>query len=240
MKAVILAGGKGTRLHPYTTIFPKPLMPINQKPILELIFRQLHHHGFREINLAVGYLAELIKAFFNDGKNFNLSITYYREIKPLGTAGPLAMMKDDLQDSFLMMNGDILTKLNYSDFIRYHRKNKGIASVALTKRIVDIDYGVPKIDANNTILGYSEKPKIEYLVSMGVYAFEPEVLDYISPDEYLDFPNLITILIEASEVVKGYIYDGYWLDIGRQEDFERANREVLQIFPELFGDIDGL
>jgi NDP-sugar pyrophosphorylase family protein len=190
MKAVILAGGKGTRLKPYTTVFPKPLMPINDKPILEIVVRQLKSYRFNEIIMAVGHLAELIMTFFNDGSKYGINIKYTREDKPLGTAGPLALMKEELKETFLMMNGDVLTTLDYSDLVNYHKKNKAIATIALKKRAVKIDFGVPEVDKANNIVGYTEKPKINYLVSMGVYAFDPRILEYIEPNECLDFPDL--------------------------------------------------
>ena len=233
MKAVILAGGKGTRLKPYTTVFPKPLMPIGDKPILEIVVQQLKSHGFNGIIMAVGHLAELIMTFFNDGSKYDINIKYTREDKPLGTAGPLALMKEELNETFLMMNGDVLTTLDFSDLVNYHKRNGAIATIALKKRDVKIDFGVVEIDDGNSIVGYKEKPKIDYLVSMGVYAFEPIVLEYIKPNEYLDFPDLIKKLISNGETVKGYVYDGYWLDIGRPDDYERASRDIDKIHDKL-------
>jgi len=230
MKAVILAGGKGTRLKPYTTVFPKPLMPIGDKPILEIVVRQLKSQSFDEILMAVGHLAELIMTFFNDGSKYGIRIKYVREDQPLGTAGPLALMKDELKETFLMMNGDVLTTLDFSNLANYHKTEGAIATIALKKRTVKIDFGVPEMDVDNNILGYTEKPEIEYLVSMGVYVFEPRVFDYIKQNEYLDFPDLIKKLISGGETVKGYIYDGHWLDIGRPEDYDRANREIEEIY----------
>lgn len=226
MKTVILAGGKGTRLRPYTTVFPKPLMPINDKPILEIVIRQLRSHGFDEVIIAVGHLAELIMAFFNDGSKYGIKIEYVREEKPLGTAGPLSLMKDRLNETFLMMNGDVLTTLDYSAFVDAHKGNGAVATIAVKKRSVKIDFGVPQVEKDGRIVGYVEKPEIDYLVSMGVYAFEPDVLEYIRPNEYLDFPDLIRKLISNGKTVKGYVYDGPWLDIGRPEDYEQANREM--------------
>ncbi len=234
MKAVILAGGKGTRLKPYTTVFPKPLMPIGDQPILEVVILQLKSYGFDEVIMAVGHLAELIVTFFNDGSKYGIKIKYTREDKPLGTVGPLALVKDVLNETFLMMNGDVLTTLDYSDLVDYHKRNGAIATIALKKRVVKIDFGVSEVDDANNIVGYTEKPAIEYLVSMGVYVFEPRVLGYIKSNEYLDFPDLIKMLISCGETVKGYSYDGFWLDIGRPDDYERANREIDRIYSELF------
>jgi len=234
MKAVILAGGKGTRLRPYTTAFPKPLMPVGDKPILEIIVRQLKLHGIDEIIMAVGHLAELIMTFFGDGSKFGVRIKYSREDEPLGTAGPLSLIRDELTETFLVMNGDILTTLNYSDLIDYHRSSGAIATIALNRRNIYIDFGVVKLDENSYITDYIEKPTLKYLVSMGVYVFEPRVLEYIPDRKRFDFPDLVKKLINAGEKVKGYIYDGYWLDIGRPEDYERANAEIDKIYNDLF------
>ena len=233
MKSIILAGGKGTRLKPYTTVFPKPLMPIGDKPILEIVIRQLKSHGFGEAIITVGHLAELIMTFFGDGSKLGVKIKYSREDKPLGTVGGLGLIKKELNETFLMMNGDVLTTLNYSDLVNYHKRNGAIATIALNKRDVKIDFGVVELE-DNSILKYIEKPKIDYLVSMGVYVFDPKVLEYIRANGYLDFPDLIKELISNGEIVKGYVYDGYWLDIGRPDDYERANREIGEIYPKLF------
>ncbi|MFX0210884.1 MAG: sugar phosphate nucleotidyltransferase, partial [Candidatus Hodarchaeota archaeon] len=153
---------------------------------------------------------------------------------PLGTAGGLALLREELKDTFLMINGDTLTTLNPSDLIKYHRDNGAISTIALKKREIDIDFGIAEIDGIDDIRTYVEKPKMHYLVSMGVYIFEPRVLEYIKADERLDFPDLIKILIAKSEIVKGFIYDGYWMDIGRPEDYQRANEEIEKIYPLLF------
>jgi len=234
VKAVILAGGKGTRLRPYTTAFPKPLMPIGDKPILEIVIQQLKSYGFDKIIMAVGHLAELIIAFLNDGSKYDIKIEYSREDKPLGTVGGLGLIKNELNEPFLVMNGDVLTTLNYSDLLNYNKMNGAIATIALKKRAIKIDFGVPEVGKDNNIVGYTEKPEIEYLVSMGVYAFDTRVLEYIKPNEYLDFPDLIKKMISNGETIKGYIYDGYWLDIGRTDDYEKANREIDKIYPKLF------
>ena len=233
MKAVILAGGKGTRLKPYTTVFPKPLMPLGDKPILEIVVRQLKSHGFDEAIITVGHLAELIMTFFGDGSKVGVKIKYSIEDKPLGTAGGLGLIKKALNETFLMMNGDVLTTLDFSHLVNYHKRNGAIATIALKKREVKIDFGVVEIDDGNSIVGYTEKPRIDYLVSMGVYVFDPSVLEYIRPNEYLDFPDLIKKLISNGETVKGYTYDGYWLDIGRPDDYERANMEIEEIYDKL-------
>jgi NDP-sugar pyrophosphorylase family protein len=229
VKAVIVAGGKGTRLKPYTTVFPKPLMPIGNKPILEIIVRQLKSQNIKDIIILVGYLGELITAFFGDGSKFGVNIRYSKEEQPLGTVGGLSLIKDELDDAFIMINGDTLTALNFSDLGDYHRRNGAIATIALNKRRVHIDFGMVEIDTENKVKGYTEKPTLESLVSMGVNALSPEVLEYIEPKKYLDFPMLIHNLIANRKTVKAFIFDGYWLDIGRPDDYERANAEIEDI-----------
>ena len=229
MKTVILAGGKGTRLKPYTTVFPKPLMPIGDMPILEIILRQLKSQGLTDITITTGHLSELIMNFFGDGSNLGVNIDYSKEDQPLGTAGGLGLIKEKLKDTFLMINGDTLTTLNIFELINYHQRNGAIATIALKKRDVYIDFGIVELDSNNSVKGYIEKPSIEHLVSMGIYVFEPRVLEYIKVGERLDFPDLTKTLLSKGEVVKGFVFDGYWLDIGRPEDYERANEEIEEI-----------
>jgi NDP-sugar pyrophosphorylase family protein len=238
MKAVILAGGLGTRLKPYTTVFPKPLMPIGESPILEIIIKQLKAKGFNEITLAVGHLSELIMAFFNNGSKYGLKIEYSKEEKKLGTAGGLGLLKNKLEDDFLVMNGDVLTGLDFSEFLEFHKKTGSIATIALNRRHVDIDFGVVELDENRTLIGYIEKPKIDYLVSMGVYAFNESILEYIPSHEYLDIPDLMKRLLYEGEKVNGFIHDGYWLDIGRPDDYIKANEDIQKIYRELGVSID--
>ncbi len=224
MQAVILAGGKGTRLRPYTTIFPKPLMPIGDYPILEIVIKQLKYYGFNNIIIAVGHLKELLQAFFNDGEKWNVNISYSLEEKPLGTAAPLKLIKN-FQNNFLVMNGDVLTNLDFSNFFQYHKNNDALCTIAMYQKLVKIDLGVLKTNENNELYDYIEKPTLNYNVSMGVYAFKKEVLDYIPENEYFDFPNLVKKLIKNNKKVLGYPFGGYWLDIGRPEDYETAIEE---------------
>ena len=196
MKAIILAGGKGTRLAPYTTVFPKPMVPIDSKPILEIIIRQLIYYGFRDIILTVGYLSELIQAYFQSANKLtNVNFTYIKENKPTGTAGSLRSIPN-LTETFLVVNGDILTTLDYTKVINYHREKDGILTIGMYKKRVKMDLGVIETDENNFLLSYTEKPEKVYDVSMGIYVYEPAVLKYIEPDCYLDFPNLVLRLLE--------------------------------------------
>ena len=226
MKAVVLAGGRGTRLKPYTTVFPKPLMPIGERPILEILVRQLAKAGFDEVIFAVGHLAELIMAFFDNGRRFGVPISYSREEEPLGTAAPLGLLRDRLTETFLVINGDVLSTVNFGEMLARHRDSRAVTTVGLTRRQVQIDYGVVKLDGDSSIAQWMEKPALDYLVSIGIYFFEPRALDYIEPRVRLDLPTLVLRLKEAGEVVKGYLHAGYWLDIGRPEDYEAANRDI--------------
>jgi NDP-sugar pyrophosphorylase family protein len=221
MRAVILAGGKGTRLLPYTTIFPKPLMPVGDVPILEVLLRQLRHCGIQDVTIAAGHLAELIQVFFGDGRKFGVNIDYSVEDKPLGTAGPLALI-DGLSSDFIVMNGDLLTTLPYLEMVKKHKEEKAVATIAVHKKDVNIDLGVLELNKEGNVANYLEKPTYHYLVSMGVYVFSPLVLRHLERGKYLDFPDLIRILIEKGQKIYGYQNDDYWLDIGRHEDYQQA------------------
>jgi NDP-sugar pyrophosphorylase family protein len=240
-KAVILAGGKGSRLGPYTTVLPKPLLPIGDRAILDVVVRQLKGHGFTDMTFAVGYLAHLIRAVFADGSDHGISIVYHEEEEPLGTAGALATV-EGLDDTFLAMNGDVLTTLDYDDLYRTHQESGNFLTIATHRRVVSTDYGVIHVngDAGGTsrVTGYEEKPEIPYIVSMGVYLAEPAILDYIPTGERFDVPDLVIKLLEDGKPVGSYLYDGYWLDIGRHDDYERAIAEYEEIKDQLFQEPD--
>ena len=235
MKAVVLAGGKGTRLAPYTKILPKPLMPIGDQPILEILLRQMKRAGIDEVILTVGHMAELLKAFFQNGEKLGLKITYSYEEKPLGTAGPLSLI-DGLEQSFLVLNGDVLTTLDLSDLVIYHRASQASATIATHARQVRVDLGVIQYNGNHEIVGYIEKPTYDFFVSMGIYVFEPRVLSYIPYNSYLDFPDLILKLISAGEQVRGYPFTGYWQDLGRTDDYEQAVQDFDQVRKTILGE----
>lgn len=226
MKAIILAGGKGTRLEPYTTVLPKPLVPIGDRPILDIIIRQLIHYGFKEIVLSVGYLSELIRAYFNNGINdySDVRLSYVREDKPTGTAGSLRLIPE-LNETFLVMNGDLLTTLDYNKLVSYHRQKGGILTIAMHKKQIKINLGVMETSPEGVLISYTEKPEKTYSVSMGIYVYEPKALAYIEGDTYLDFPHLVQRLLEKGEKVVAYPCDGLWLDIGNHEDFAKAQME---------------
>jgi NDP-sugar pyrophosphorylase family protein len=235
MKAVILAGGKGTRLAPYTTILPKPLVPVGDLPILEIIIKQLIHFGFKEVVLMVGYLSGLIKAYFDQRPSItkSINITYISEETPTGTAGSLGFLTD-MTDSFLVMNGDILTTLNYKKLLEHHERNGNKLTIAMHQKKVKIDLGVLDVDENNRLRGYDEKPEFNYNVSMGIYVYHPAVLHEITKGEYLDFPTLAVRLKDRGEKVEGFSNDARWLDIGRIEDFNKASDEFEEYRSEFF------
>lgn len=233
MKVVILAGGKGERLEPYTTVLPKPLLPIGDFPILEVVIKQLKSYGFLDITLAVGHLGNLIQSYFGNGEKFGVKIKYNFEQKPLGTVGALASIKN-LNKTFLVLNGDILTTLNFSKFLAYHKKNKTIATIAVTKRKMKVDFGVAECDKKEILVKYTEKPTLKYLVSMGIYLFEPEILKYISKGKKLDFPELMNILLKKGEKISVYHSFDFWLDLGRPEDYKKGIEEFERIKNKLF------
>ena len=231
MRAVILAGGKGVRLWPLTEVIPKPLVPIGGIPIMEVVIRQLSLQGFQRITLAVGYMADLIKAYFQDGSKWGVKIDYSCEDQPLGTAGPLALI-DGLDKTFLVMNADVLTNLDYRDLVNHHRQHGGVATIGAYERQVKIDLGVIIQDGEGRIKDYVEKPTTSHLVSMGVYVFEPQTLEYIRGKVYLDFPDLVKILLKQGLPVHYYPFAGYWLDIGRHEDYAKASEEFTLLKKE--------
>jgi len=220
VQAIILAGGKGTRLKPFTVTIPKPLVPIGDTPILEIVLKQLKKAGFQDIVLSVNHLAEYIRAFFGDGKKNDIRITYYFEEKPLGTAGSLSMI-DYLEDNFLVMNGDLLTTINYKDLFNFHINNKNDITISTYKKEVRIDLGVLKIE-NNCFVDYIEKPTFSYDVSMGIYVLNKKVVNFIPYKEKFDMPDLMLALKRNNMKIGCYSGNYYWLDIGRMEDYEAA------------------
>lgn len=224
VRVVILAGGKGTRLKPYTTVFPKPLMPIGDMPILEVVLRQLKNFGFKKITLSVNHLADLIQTFFGDGTSLGLDISYCIEDNPLGTAGSLSLV-EDLTDTFLVMNGDLLTTINYRLMVENHIESEASATIGVYPREVKIDFGVLELGDRGELLDYREKPKFEYMVSMGVNVFNKSVQKFIPKGDYLDIPTLMMNLKAANQSVLTFRSECEWLDIGRPDDYEKAVAE---------------
>lgn len=221
MQAIILAGGKGRRLLPYTTVLPKPLMPIGDYPIIEVILRQLKHYGFAKVTICTGYLHELIHAYLDSNHTLGLDISYTHEDTPLGTIGPIHLI-ENLDDTFLVMNGDILTDLNYKDLINAHKRSGAVVTVATYQRDVNIDFGVLEQDKGHKIFEFREKPTYHFDVSMGVYVFSKKILYYVPTDEPFGFDQLMHALTAKKEEVYSYPHSGYWLDIGRPDDYARS------------------
>jgi len=234
LRTVILAGGKGTRLKPFTVNFPKPLMPLGDIPVLEVLINRLIQYGLTNITLSLGHLAELIKAYFQHRQNLvdQISLNYTVEEEPTGTAGSLASIPG-LTNTFIVMNGDILTNLDFHALVEYHRQQNSILTIATQKRSVKIDLGVLEFDDCCRVTGYREKPENSYHVSMGIYIYEPRVLAHIPRNSYLDFPDLVLRLLERDERVSVYLTDCLWLDIGRPDDYAKA-QELFAEKKEIF------
>ncbi|MEW6235860.1 MAG: sugar phosphate nucleotidyltransferase [Candidatus Omnitrophota bacterium] len=229
MRAVILAGGQGRRLNPYTLVLPKPLVPIGDLPVIEIVVRQLAHYGFERVTIAVGYHSELIMAVMGDGAKWGLNIDYSREDRPLNTVGPLRLI-DGLNEPFLVMNGDLLTDLNYSELAAAHSRHGTILTIASCKRRVKLQLGVISYATENNrsiITGYREKPAFEYEVSSGIYIFDPRIFDYIPEGQPFGFDELMLRLLDENEPAALYHFEGHWLDMGTPEDLERANEEFM-------------
>jgi NDP-sugar pyrophosphorylase family protein len=219
---VILAGGMGTRLRPYTVVLPKPLMPVGDYPILEVILRQLATDGFRRVTMAVNHQAGLIQAFFGDGSRWGVAIDYSLEQTPLGTIAPLALIRD-LPDTFLLMNGDVLTDLSYQSLVQAHQRNGRLFTISAAVRKDVIDYGVLDVHPEtNQLTGFREKPSVEYLVSMGVYVLDRRILERIPHGRKFSFDDLMLDMLANGLDVHVEPYHGYWLDIGRPDDYMQA------------------
>ena len=218
-QAVILAGGKGTRLRPFTATLPKPLVPVGDYPIIEIVLRQLKHFGFTDVIISTGHLAELIEAYCGDGRRWGVKIRYVREDKPLSTAGALKLIRG-LQPRFLTINGDLLTTLDFGKLYEHHRRRGADAAIAVCERSSKIEFGVIELDGSDRLRTYTEKPSQSYLISMGVNVFDRRVLRHIKPGEALGIPELMLRIKAAGGSVLGFRNKAEWLDIGRPEDYE--------------------
>lgn len=233
MRAVVLAGGLGMRLRPYTTILPKPLVPVGERPILEHILRQLHRSGVSEVDLCVGHLGELIQVYFTQATTMpeGLELRWHWEDEPLGTAGALRTVQG-LDNTFIAMNGDVLTTLDYRHLVDFHREREAALTVSMHTKHVDINLGVIE-SSDGLITGYREKPSMDYNVSMGIYAYEPRALEYLPTDGACQFPELVLRLLDSGERVAAYATDAEWYDIGTFGELERATKD-LEERPEIF------
>ncbi len=221
IQAIILAGGQGSRLRPYTKILPKPLLPVEDSPICEIIIKQLKTFDITNIVISTGYLSELIEAYFGGGKKLGVKISYVKEKKPLGTAGAIKLV-DNLEDDFLSINGDILTDLNFNELLRFHKKSKAVATITAKERIVKTDFGVIYFDKAFNLKDYVEKPEHRSFVSVGINAFNARCKKYIKSGEYIGIPDLMLRIKSNREIVKCFKTKSDWLDLGRHDDFEAA------------------
>jgi len=225
MMAVLLAGGLGMRLRPYTMNIPKPLLPLGDVPTIEIVVRQLSEQGFSRVVVTLGHLPQLVTSFLGDGSRFGLKVEYEIESKPLGTAGSLRLVRD-LEPSFIVMNGDLLTTVDFARLLREHAESNAAASILLTGRKVQIDYGVVHVSPENRLVRYDEKPTLEYLVSTGINAVSRSAVQHV-PAERFDMPDLMTALQQAGEPVRCQVTDAYWQDIGRFDDYRQASEDFV-------------
>lgn len=228
-KVVLMVGGLGARLRPLTDHTPKPMLKVGNKPILETIILNFKKYGFLNIILCVSYKAEIIKEYFQDGSKFGVNIEYIHENKRMGTAGALSLIKDKIDKDFFVMNGDLLTTINFENMMDYHLSNKSLATMGVREYDFQVPYGVVNLD-NENIISIDEKPVYKFFVSAGVYILAKEVLEYIPNDEFYDMPNLFDLLIKKNKKNISFPIREYWLDIGRPEEFEKANNEYSKLF----------
>jgi mannose-1-phosphate guanylyltransferase len=221
MKAVIQSGGKGTRLRPYTTVLPKPLMPVGAKPVLALLLTWLRQNDTHEAYITTGHLGHLIRSFCGDGEKWDMRIAYTEESEPLGTVGALSLLRDELDGTFVMVNGDVLTDLNLSAFVSFHHQHGGPLTIATARRSVQIDFGILE-DNNGRVTRFKEKPILTHIVSMGIYCMEPSVIDLVPTGVPFGFDNLMHSMLARNLPVRTFLHSGLWLDIGRVEDFHKA------------------
>jgi NDP-sugar pyrophosphorylase family protein len=238
-RAVILAGGRGSRLLPYTTVLPKPLLPVGDRAILDIVVHQLADAGVPQLTIATGYLAHLVRAVFGDGGDYGVRIDYHEEAEPLGTAGPLRDI-EGLDRTFIALNGDILTTLDLRELVARHTAAGNLMTIAGTSRTVRADYGVMLLEADGDgptvrLHGYDEKPETSHVVSMGIYVIEPAAVELVPAEGRFDIPDLVHALLAAGEPVGTLLHDGYWRDIGRHDDYEQAQAEIEDMLPRLLG-----
>jgi NDP-sugar pyrophosphorylase family protein len=232
MKAVIQAGGKGVRLQPYTFLLPKPLMPVGDLPVIEILLKWLRRWGVRKTYITIGYLGSLIRSLCGNGSQWDLEITYSQEPEPLGTIGPLRLIKEQLTETFFTLNGDLITDLNLHDLKQFHRKHKGLITVAVTDKTIKADLGVLE-SQNGQMTGFREKPAIKFQASTGIYCMEPEIVDLIPDGVPFGFDDLMYAMLDQKLPVYLYTHEGLWLDIGREEDFRAAQNGFLRDYKHL-------
>ena len=232
MKAVIQAGGKGTRLQPYTFLLPKPLMPVVDLPVIEILLKWLRRSGISKTYITIGYLGNLIRSLCGDGSQWGMEITYSQEPEPLGTIGPLRLLKNQLTETFLTLNGDLITDLNVREIKAYHQQHKGLITVGVTEKTITADLGVLE-SQNGRMTGFREKPTIKFQASTGIYCMEPQILDLIPDGVPFGFDDLMYAMLDRELPVYLYRHEGLWLDIGREEDFKLAQDGFLHGYKRL-------
>lgn len=226
-KTFVLCGGVGTRLRPYTNTIPKPMLMLGRKPILEYVLANLKRSGFTDLVLTVGYLQQQIVDYFGDGKKFGVKIEYSVESHDdkLGTAGSIYAYRKKVKEPFLVVMGDHLTNVNLRKLYDYHTERTGIATIAFKKTGVPLDYGVAHIDSDGHVIRFEEKPIMENLINSGIYAFNPEIFDYMT--QKCDFAkDVFPALLNKSKKMNAYLFDEYWVDIGRLDDYEKLNTTI--------------
>ncbi|VVC02171.1 Bifunctional protein GlmU [uncultured archaeon] len=227
VKAIVLCGGKGTRLRPYTYTMPKPMLPLGRKPLLEYVLSSLKEAGITEAYLATGYLHERIEQHFGDGKGIGMKLHYSAEESEQGTAGSILPLKAKMDETFVVMMGDHLSNLKIADVLNFHSRHKNIATIALNMKGVPLEYGVADLDGDH-VVAFREKPIVQNYVNTGVYVFEPAVFNHIKPKE--DFANnVFPRLLEKGHKIGGFVFSDYWLDIGRTTDYEHINQLISVI-----------
>ena len=236
MKTVILAGGKGTRLQPYTLVVPKPLVPVGGMPVIELIIKRLQRFGLDQLIVTTGYLGDLIKAVCGDGSRWGVHIDYSDEHEPLGTIGPLKLIQDHLTETFVVVNGDTITDIDLQQLLIFHHEKKAIATIAATRRSVQIELGVLETNEDDALMQFREKPSHEYAASMGLYVFEPDIMEFIPDSGAFGFDDLVHAFLAAEAPVYVYSHPGYWLDIGIKSDLEQAQDQYELILHKMAGD----
>ena len=228
-RVILMVGGLGTRLRPLTQDTPKTMLKVGNKPILQTIVEKFAEYGFVNITMCVNFNASIIRDYFGDGKEFGVNIDYVLEQKRMGTAGALSLLKERPSEPFFVMNGDLLTNVNFEHIFNYHTLHKATATMCVREYDYEVPYGVVKMN-DNKITAIAEKPVQKFFVSAGIYMLSPEILDLIPKNEFYDMPALFEKLIKLSKNVISFPIREYWLDIGRMEEYQRANEEYKEVF----------
>jgi NDP-sugar pyrophosphorylase family protein len=232
-EAVVLAGGKGTRLQPFTHVLPKPLLPIDERPILDVVLGCLVRDGCSKATIAVGHLGHLIELYCGSGERWSLPLDYFREREPLGTVGAIAQLPSQPDSAFVVMNGDVLSDISFTELLGAHEDSGAELTIATFRRRVRDELGIIERDARNRLTAYHEKPEHEYLVSMGIYVVSPSAVGLIPAGRKMDFPDLVQALLDEGRAINSHLHEGYWLDLGRPDDYGRANAEFDELRPRL-------